>query len=160
LALGNTANPPPEIPLAVEKPNKTSWASVPGHPVSPDGTWIAAAVTNGVVKPTIFNGTTGAVAATLSRRLVELGLGGNTAQVFFVRDRPVLLAPSTIAGKGKSGPRTDIVAYDFTKQKIVAVFRGEETSEIVRVAVSGDGRILAAGNREGTVMIWDLAPLR
>src|SRR5262249_27246715 len=104
-------------------------------------------VADGTGKTTIFDGTTGAVAATLPR-------GVGSGQVFFVRDRPILLAPSDIARKVKSGPRrTDIVAYDFTKQSVAAVFRGEETSEIVQAVVSADGRVLAAGNREGTVMI-------
>ena len=63
---------------------------------------------------------------------------------------------SSVAEKGAPKESRDVVAYDFTRQSVVAVFRGPENSAVTQVAVSRDGRVLAAGTRDGTVLIWDV----
>jgi predicted Zn finger-like uncharacterized protein len=135
-----------EFPLAAGKVNDLWFDYI----VSPDGRWLVVKVAGDQGK--VFNGTTGAVTATVPPRI-------GTYQAAFVPKRDIYLTLSNVV-RGKSGSENDVVAYDVPKQLVVAAFRGQENDLLERIAVSGDGRVLAAGTREGLVIVWALSQLR
>jgi hypothetical protein len=140
-----------EFALPVEAPLKVSGFDLV---VSQDGRLMAVMVTGGEMPvATVYNAMTGAKVAELPRGLTLSGR--NTA---ILPNRDVLIAPSNMAQKDKKSG-VDFVAYDFGKNSLLAVMRGNDKPSYV-AAVSTDGRVLVVGNQDGEVMVWDLTQIK
>jgi len=138
-----------EFTLALDAKKRIDWLY---FVVSPDGKWIAVRVRNGTEVTTIFDGTTGA-------QVVALPPALGIWHANFVSGRDLFLAPSSIARKDKKSG-SDIVAYDIAKKRVVAAFRPDQDSQFAGAAVSADGKVLAAGTKDGKVILWDLTQLK
>jgi WD40 repeat protein len=112
---------------------------------SPDGSWLA-------VDQQVFNASDGAV-------LADLPNGTHDRSSASCPGRDVVLTVGNFARKADNRTLTDVVAFDFKAQAVVAVFRGPE-KHIERLAVSADGKVLAAGASEGNVFVWNLTQLK
>jgi WD40 repeat protein len=126
-------------------PNHTSWSDF--RVSQPDGRWIAVSRNIGFPAE-IFDGTTGALVVTLPEPLWLLG--GQ-----FVPGRDVYLTNSSVqSANGLKG----IAAFSIKDQKYTSVYRSH-TSEVVKLAVSGDGTVMATAHKDGAIAVWDLGPL-
>jgi hypothetical protein len=137
-----------EITPAVEAPFRVEWYL---FTASADGKYFAANVVGGDTPvPTIFSAATGAKVADLPR-----GVGLPEG---FVPGRELVLVPGVITRPGRKGG-VDLVAYDFSKKTVVAACRANDKA-FTNMAVSSNGRVLAAATVDGDVFVWDLAQLK
>jgi WD40 repeat protein len=94
---------------------------------------------------------------------------GNLGQVVAqVPDQPFVKAGAFIPGRElfvlppakplRAGAANDVAAFDLQSQAYVAAFAGLPGS-VSTVAVSPDGKWLAAGDKSGQVRLWDLGQL-
>ena len=126
----------------------TDWSA---FAVSPDGKWVAAMRIYLGKNPDpieIFN-ETGSVVATLPPRSVWERHGA------FVPGRDVYVAPSSLRPR-VSG---EIAAFDINRNAFAAICVGQQ-AVVTALAVSGDGKVMAAGYADGAVSIWDLSKLK
>jgi WD40 repeat protein len=121
--------------------------------VSSDGKWISAKRSYLAREPDpveIFDAT-GNLAVALPARSVQ------EFSVAFLRGRDVFVAPA-LTTKGTILQSNDLAAFGITQKGFIAAFRGHEKG-ITRVALSADGKVMATGDGNGDVCIWDLTQL-
>jgi WD40 repeat protein len=140
-----------EFSLGTPDPN-SMWF---GFLASPDGKWIAVQP-DVVESPKIRDGKTGVEFTDLPKRL-QLSIRDDATA--FLPNRNIIMGTSQIGRKSKDDFFIDIVAYDFVKKTVVAGFQGHEVGVLV-FAVSADGKVMASGDMDGNVLIWNLDQIR
>ena len=126
------------------------------HPVnsivfSPDGKTLASASghghwrTEGIVE--LWDIATRELTATLK------GDGSPINSIAFSPDGKTLAM-----GRRNSDTGDTVQLWDITTRELIATFRGH-TDDVNSVAFSPDGYTLASGSDDGTVLLWDVAPL-
>jgi WD40 repeat protein len=85
--------------------------------------------------------------------VLRVGGGGApaaTATVAFAPDGRTVIAP---------GPGWSVVVWDVATGKEVSRFKGHD-DEVTVLALGADGRALASGSDDGTILVWDLSRVR
>lgn len=136
----------PDAGKALSKGRK--WK--PEMPASSDGKWLALGQPR-IVE--LWNLEKGEKAQSLNMPFSSRGAWISTPATY------VCAGNMTRPQGQQTGESIDMVAYDLSREKIVASFRGH-TALINAFAVADNGKVMATGDRLGHVHIWDLAKIR
>lgn len=139
--------------------NTTAWsqgyAPWRGFGVSTDGKWIYTRRWYSGREPDpieIFDAT-GTRVATLPAE------GVNEVSGAFIPGRDLYIAAVSGPVKGTNFRAGDILVFDINKRAFLAGLRSEQLGTVTRIAISPDGKSLAAGAAGGQIAVWDLTKL-
>jgi hypothetical protein len=134
-----------EVDLSI--PHARTWYM---FNASPDSKWVAVQADREPIK--ILDASTGSLVATVP------SIASSASA--FLPDRDVFLCSvesAKFTGGGQDG--IDLIAYDIGQKKTIGIFRGH-TKNIRSIAVSANGKVIATGDAEGDVLIWDREQLK